>query len=188
MISAGSVNVSSQLAGTNLKYTPPKALAAVTGPTTAAGRKLALAAGTYSGQANLVVQDQATLQPGETLTVDLYDGSVTDVFGAAAPFRVLRGYCFWVVAGGDASGVEVGDDGTVTNPCPLYLRGTSPRYLLLPGDAGVAEAEPAGLTVSATARNLKIANLGAVAATVGYALAGASPAGTPLGLLLSLTR
>jgi hypothetical protein len=138
------------------------------------GQTQTLGYGTASGQCNLQVVTKATLAAGASTTLDLYGGSVLDIFGAAAAFRELRAVVVWVESGGDSTGVVVGDDGVVTNPAPLFLSGTTPRVTVYPSGPAFSAGSPAGATVDATHKNLKITNAGAVAVTVVVALSGSN--------------
>lgn len=138
------------------------------------GQTQSLAYGTGSGQCDLEVVTTRTITAGSSATLDLYDGSVLDVFGLPAAFRTLRALAVWVQSGGDASGVDVGDDGVVSNPARSFLKGTSPRFSVFPSGPAYSAGSPAGVVVDATHRNLKVVNAGAVSVTVLVALAGAT--------------
>ncbi len=138
------------------------------------GQTQSLAYGTGSGQANLHVVTLRTILAGADATLNLYDGSLLDVHGQAAAFRKLRAVVVRVVSGGDASGVDVGEDGVVTNPCPLFLKGTTPRATVFPSGPAFSAGSPAGATVSNTAKNLLLHNSGAATVVVEVALAGST--------------
>lgn len=138
----------------------------------AAGPTQALGFGAAAGRADLHVVTTAVIAAGGSATLNLYDGSVPDVFGQPAPFRTLRSVAVWVSAGGDAAGVDVGSDGVVADPAPLFLKGTNPRATVYPGGPAFSGGSPAGLAVAAGAKNLLLKNAGAAGVTVVVALAG----------------
>jgi hypothetical protein len=129
--------------------------------------------GTGAGCVTHVVAHEYTLGVGASVTLDLYDGSLADVFGVASPLRVLRGWAIWVHSGGDTSGVTVGNAGS--NPHPLGFGSATYTKSIYPG--GAAEAGgPKDIAVTATVRNVKIQNASAVAAVVRVFLGGSSTA------------
>jgi hypothetical protein len=138
----------------------------------AVGPQFSLAYGTGSGQADLYVVQFRTLAFGAAETLDLYAGTVLDVFGDAAAFRTLRQVVLWVYAGGDAAGVTVGN--AAANPHPLFFGATTQTWGIYPSGPGLVGGSLAGVAVSTTARNLKVLNNGAVSVTYGLALAGGS--------------
>ncbi|MBN9522495.1 hypothetical protein J0H58_28900 [bacterium] len=154
-------------------YLPANGVRAVSLPVRK-GQAQRLGFGTAGGRGDLHVVRTVTVAAGAGATLDLYDGSLLDVFGQPAPFRTLRAVAVWVDGGGDAAGVDVGADGVVATPAPLFLKGTTPRATVYPGGPAYSAGSPAGLPVSAGAKNLLIHNPGAAAVTVIVALAGAS--------------
>jgi hypothetical protein len=134
----------------------------------------ALAYGTASGQFDRLYRASHTLAAGASVTLNLYDGSLSDVLGQTAPFRELRSVMVWVASGGDAAGVDVGSDGVVADPLPLPLKGTNPRVTVFPDGPPALLGSPAGVAVGTSTKNLKITNSGAVEAVVGVVLAGST--------------
>lgn len=136
------------------------------------GPTQSLGYGTAGGTLDVPVVRRLTIPDGTSETLNLYDGSLLDVFGQPAPFRTLRSVAVWVESGGDATGVVVGADGVVADPVPIFLTGTNPRVTVYPSGPAFSAGSPAGVAVDATHRNLKLTNAGAADAVVVVALAG----------------
>jgi len=149
------------------------------------GVRQGLEAGTGSATASLVVALTRGLVPGGSDTFDLFDGSLTDVFGATAAFRVLRGYALWVEDGGDSSGITL--SGGASNPHGLFMGGTTPSITAYPDGPALTAGSPAGSLVTSTARTLKILNNGAVETQYTLVLAGSQAASGALMGILGLT-
>lgn len=126
--------------------------------------------GSGEGSLAVIVDQVRGLTAGASETLDLYDGSLLDVHEDPAEFRVLREYAVWVVSGGDTDGLTIGQAGA--NPHPLFWIGTTPGKTIYPGGIGDAGTDPSGVAVTATVRNLKLTNNGAVALTYRIYLAG----------------
>lgn len=132
---------------------------------------LDLVTGTSAGQADLVFSDQRTLAASANESLDL-NGSLVDVFGAAANFIKIVAIYFKAAAG-NANNVVVG--GAASNGFfPMF--GASTDTIKLPGGAGVLLFNDAGWTVTAaTADLLKVANGGSgTAVTYDVVLVGRS--------------
>lgn len=139
--------------------------------TLARGLVQSLDFGTGSGTLSLAVAQVRSLGAGASETLDLYAGTdLADLYGDAAPFRVVRAFALWVVSGGDAAGLTVGNAGA--DPLPLFFGAGAHTETVYPGGVPVLGGSPAGVAVTSTARNLKVANNGAVAADYLIALAG----------------
>lgn len=146
-----------------------------------------LAYGTGEGTVSLAVCQTRGLGPGASETLDLFDGSLADVFGVAAGFRVLRAYALWVdPETGDAGGLTV--SGGASNPHTLFMGGTAPTKTVYPGGPADVGGSPAGVAVTSAARTVKLTNNSSTDLTYTIVLAGSPAAGgSPVGLLLSLT-
>lgn len=144
--------------------------------------------GTGVGTASIIVSQSYVISAGATLTLDLYDGSLTDIAGSAAAFRLLRAYAIAIAGGGDSAGVTIGNAGS--NPHPLFFGATSATKTIYPSSDsdGGGNSAGVGVAVTATVRNVKLVNNGAVPVTVSVNFAGTQAvAGVPMGLLLALT-
>ena len=150
------------------------------------GVQQALSFGLGDGAVTVFVSQFRTLVAGAAETHDLYDGSLLDVFGDPATFRVLRAYAVWVESGGDAAGLTVSN--AASNSCPLW-HGAAWQKTLYPDSPGDSGGQKAGLAVSSAASRFTVTNNAAVATTYGLFLAGTlAVSGVPTGgLLLTLT-
>lgn len=128
--------------------------------------------GTGSGQVDLIVAQDRTLNATTAETLNLYDGTVKDLFGDAAAFRKLKFLGVWVVTGGDSAGVAVG--GAASNATAAFFADATDKVKVFPSGPGFQTGSPAGVTVGATTCNLKVENLGAVAVTYRLVLGGTS--------------
>jgi hypothetical protein len=130
--------------------------------------------GTGSGTTSIVFARTYTMAPGEVLTFDLYDGSMTDVHGVAAPFRVLRSWAIWVESDGSASGVTIGN--AASNAHPLGFGATTHTKTVFPDGPAETGGSPAGIAVTATVRNVKVLNNAIVPTKVVVHFGGSSTA------------
>jgi hypothetical protein len=145
--------------------------------------------GTGVGTASIIAALSYVLAPSASITINLFDGSINDMSGTAANFRLLRAYAIWISSGGDTSGVTVGNAGS--NPHPLFFGATGQTKTIYPGgpeDGGGGQTIP-GVAVTSSACNVKITNNSPMAfATVAVNFAGTQCVpGAPLGMLLGLT-
>jgi hypothetical protein len=143
--------------------------------------------GTGAGKIDhLSVSDHA-LAAGASLTFDLYAGTdLLDLVGFDAAFRNVKFVQVSILSGGDASGVRVG--GAAADEWVGYFAAAGDRRDIFPGGPPFVDGSPAGVAVTSSAKNLKVENLGAAAATLRVVVAGsASLSGSPMGLLLALT-
>ena len=149
----------------------------------------ALSYGTGEGSVSSVVLIEQGLPAGASHTFDLFDGSMTDVYGDPVTLRRVRAFAFWVEDGGDSSGVSLA--GGDSNPSGLFWLGTPSASLgqtVYPDGPPACGGGDAGAAVTSTARTLKVTNLGAVEATYKLVLVGTPCVpGVPMGLLLTLT-
>jgi hypothetical protein len=108
-----------------------------------------------------------TLAGAASVTYDLFDGSLSDVTGVAAPFRTLQFVAVYQIsnaagtAGSDSSGLTVGN--AAANAHAFWLSAAATTYSI-EGVYGFpfAQGSRAGKVVDATHRNLKILNADAV--------------------------
>jgi hypothetical protein len=129
--------------------------------------------GTGSGQCDIIVWRLKTLNATTAATYDLYAGTdLKDLYDDAAAFRKVKSLVVWVDSGGDASGVRVGGAGS--DIWPAFFANSSDMHLVFPSGPPYLGGSPAGVAVGAATKNLKVENLGAVAAVVGIAVAGTS--------------
>lgn len=131
--------------------------------------------GNGSGTMNQMVLMERSLGPGASETLDLYDGSsnnpqLLDVMNDVVTFRTLRSAAFWILDGGDTAGVTIGNAGS--NAHPLWWGGTTPTQTIYPSSGPLAGGQQAGVAVTATVRNVKVVNNGAVIVTYLVAFAG----------------
>lgn len=145
--------------------------------------------GTGVGTASIVVSNAYLLAPGASVTLNLFDGSLTDMSGATAAFRLLRGYSIFVSDGGDTAGVSIG--GAASNEHPLFSGGATYAKTVYPGgpDDSGGGGTIAGVAVTSSACNVLITNNSPTAfATVTASFAGTQcVSGVPIGLALALT-
>jgi len=136
--------------------------------------------GTGSARMDSLVAISQSLAPGASVTFNLFDGSLLDITGMSATFRVLKGFAAWVVSGGDSAGVTLGQAGS--NPTSMFWVGTTPGEVIYPGGPAISNGSPAGVLVTSTTCNLQVLNNGAVAATFALYLAGSTAvSGSPIG-------
>lgn len=122
--------------------------------------------GTGPGTVSIIIAGSYLLTAGATVTVNLFDGSTNDITGSGATLRLLRAYAIWISAGGDTSGVTIGNAGS--NPHPLFWGSTATTKTIYPAgaeDAG-GGSTIVGVAVTSSACNVKIVNNGAVPVTV----------------------
>lgn len=149
-----------------------------------------LAYGTGSGYADLFIAKTLVLTPATSTTLDLYGGTdFVDVFGDPANFRAVKSMHIAIddddIVG--TSGVRIGGAGSNCFPC--NFADTSDKALIYPASNPFLCGSQAGITVSSTAKNLKIENLSlAESVTVVIYIAGsAASVGVPMGLGLLFT-
>lgn len=143
--------------------------------------------GTGSGKIDhLSVSDQI-IAAGASATYDLYTGTdLPDLIGFDAAFRNVKLVQISIVDGGDTAGVRVG--GAAADEWVGFFAAAGDKRDIFPGGPPFLDGSPAGKTVGATTKNLKVENLGAVAVTVRVVVGGSSAlTGSPMGLLLALT-
>lgn len=145
--------------------------------------------GTGAGTLTIITNNTYVIGPSGTLTLNLFDGSMTDMAGATAPFRLLRGYSIFVQSGGDSTGVTIGNAGS--NPHPLFFGATSATKTIYPGgpDDSGGTGVGTGVAVTSTVANVKIVNNSPSAfVTVVVTFTGTQcVTGVPMGLGLLLT-
>lgn len=113
--------------------------------------------------ANSIYVAQGTLAASASATVDLF--SFTDQLGQAV--SMVRVYAMIVNSTNSSLKVEPG----ATNPLVWFFGGTTPS-ITVPSGGSMAFGQPAATTVSATARNIKLTNTGAVSLTYDIAIIG----------------
>ena len=129
--------------------------------------------GTSSGNADIIVWRTKPLTAGATATYDLYTGTdLKDLFDATAAFRKIKSVAIWVDSGGDTSGVTIGN--AASNANALFFGAQAHTATIYPSGPAFLGGSPAGVTVDATHKNLKVLNNGAVSVVVGIAIAGTS--------------
>lgn len=132
-----------------------------------------LSFGTGTGNGNLIVVEELTIAASSSVSINLYDGSLLDLFQQPAPFRFLRSFVAWVNSGGDATGVTIAP--AASNPNLLWWTGTSPTKTVYPGGPPECGGSPAGVAVTSSAYGVTFTNNSSTAAvTVGLALAGSN--------------
>lgn len=141
-----------------------------------------LAFGTGDASFTTTVVVSQGLPPGASHTLDMYDGSLTDIYGDAAELRELRAFAFWVESGGDSSGVTL--TGGASNPHTLFWTGTTPGQTVYPSGPPALGGGTAVVSVTSTARTLKLTNNGAVDVTYKLVLVGSlTVSGAAMGVL-----
>lgn len=129
--------------------------------------------GTASSQADILCAGDFDIPAGGTLTIDIYTGSdLPNVFGGAAPFRTLRSVLFAITAGGDSSGVVVGN--AASNANQMFFGAQTHTWTIFPSGPPLVGGSDAGVAVDATHKNINLHNAGAADATVRIMLAGGS--------------
>lgn len=131
--------------------------------------------GTAAGQMNQLVLQERSLAPGASETLDLYDGStgtpaLIDIMRDNVRFRTLRGLALWILDGGDADGVTIGD--AASNAHPLWFGAADQTQTVYPDSGPMTGGQQAGVAVTATVRNVKVTNNGAESVTYLVAIAG----------------
>ena len=170
-MNAGTLTLGVNVTGAGLSYTPANGI--VSPPARVAdGLSVTVAYGTTAGKGNLICGFTIALNAGASQTINLYDGSILDVYGIAAPFRHLLAFAAWVSSGGDSAGVTIQPG--AANPNSLWWGGTTPSKTVYPGGPPEVGGSPAGVVVDATHNTVKFTNNGAVAATVKVYLSGAN--------------
>lgn len=120
--------------------------------------------GTASGLGNLICCQDRTLSASSSETLDLYTGTdLKDMAGLTAAFRKLKVLVIWIVSGGDTSGLTIGN--AASNANTLWFDAATDTWTIYPGGPAFMGGQPAGKTVDATHKNIKIANGGAVSVT-----------------------
>lgn len=146
--------------------------------------------GTAAGQMNQLVLQERSLGPGGSETLDLYDGSTNnpaliDIMRDNVRLRMLRSACFWILDGGDAAGVTVGD--AASNPHPLWFGADDQTQTIYPSSGPMTGGQQDGIAVTSGIRNVKVTNNGAVSVTYLVALAGSINVGGGAMGVLGLT-
>jgi len=116
----------------------------------------ALPYGTGPGTASQIVSLTYVLAPGSSVTLNLFDGSLKDMAGDQANLRLLRAYAIWISAGGDASGVTVGNAGA--DPHPLFGGSGAQTKTVYPNGEPDGGGGGTITPVTPSACNVKIAN------------------------------
>lgn len=146
-----------------------------------------LSYGTGTARIDTEIVAERYLAAGASETLDLFTGTdLVDVFGDAAPLRLVKFLEVGVADGGDPAGLRIG--GASSNAWGGFFADTSDKHLVFPDGPSYRGGSPAGVAVGGTTCNLKIENLGAVGVTYSVVVGGSAAAGgTPIGLLLGLT-
>ena len=132
-----------------------------------------LSYGTASGQADLIVCQDKTINATTSATYDLYTGTdLRDIDGQTAALRKVKYLKVSIVDGGDAAGVRVG--GAASDEWVGFFAAAGDKTLIFPGGPPFVVGSPAGVAVGTTTKNLLIENLSAVAVTVRIVIAGTS--------------
>lgn len=139
------------------------------------GTVQALAFGTGEGQFNEAAVWAGLIDPGQTLVLNLWNGSISNLEDRPAVFANLRSFWAAIIAGGDSSGVKI--QPAASNGNNLWFGGTTPYKVIFPNGPAEEGGSDAGVSVSAAAAVVELVNLGAVAASVVVALAGVGPMG-----------
>lgn len=176
-LTAGSMSVSGSAQITEVTIAPQGTASTTVIPAPTAGAGVAVSQsleyGTGSGQADIYCAGNFTLGAGLTVTWDLYTGTdFKDLFGETAAFRKLKSITVAVLSGGDASGLVVGN--AASDAASLFFGANTQTWTVYPSGPPLFGGSPAGVTVDATHKNLKIANAGAAEITFAVALAGTS--------------
>lgn len=150
------------------------------------GATQSLGYGTGSATVTLVVARTAGLGSGASETLNLFDGSLLDVFDKAANFRTLRGVALWVESGGSTSGLTIG--AASSNAHPLFFGATTHTATVYPDGPAFTMGSPAGVAVTSTSCNVKLLNNASVQTRYSLVFIGSeSVSGVPIGLALALT-
>lgn len=118
--------------------------------------------GTSSGEADIFCEGEFTIAASSSLTLNLYDGGTTTsdlvrlLTGAAAALVTCKSLTIAVTSGGDTSGVTVG--AAASNIFAGFFGDTSDTVTIYPSGPALSLGCPAGVTVSSTAKNLKLTN------------------------------
>lgn len=138
------------------------------------GKAQALAFGTGSGQADILILTTRPLANGASETIDLYAGTtLKDVFGENAPLRKVKSIMVWVESGGDAAGVVVG--GATSNGWIGFFADKTDKAKVFPSGPPYLAGSPAGVAVETPSDlNLRVENLAAVSVVYGIMIAGTS--------------
>jgi hypothetical protein len=139
--------------------------------------------GAGSSLFNQIIVRTVDLNPGVSATYDLYTGTdLPNVLSETAALRAVMSASVYVVSGGDATGVIIGD--AATDVWAANFGGTTETATIYPGGPPWQCGKPAGIAVTSSAKNLKIENAGAVAVTVRISICGSSiVAGSLMGAL-----
>lgn len=140
--------------------------------------------GTGSGAASIFVAQTRTLGAGASETLNLYDGSVVDVFDDPAAMRLLKSFALHIPSGGggDTAGVTVG--AAASNAHPLFFGANTHTQTVYPAGPPMTGGSPDGVAVTSSACNVLVTNNGAVAVTYRVLIAGAAEvSGAAMGVL-----
>lgn len=161
--------------GTTTKAAPP-----------AVASEVSLTYGTGPGRVDILVARTRGLDAGESETIDLFAGAaLLDLFDDATPLRTIKFIEILVASGGDESGVLVG--GAAPDCWAGFFADATDKAVIFPGGPGYRGGSPAGVAVTAAARNLKVENLGAVAVTYTVVIGGGAALGGAVMGVLGLT-
>lgn len=128
-----------------------------------------IAYGTDTGQGNLISSFELTIDASDNATINMYDGSLYDIFRQPAAYRVLRSFFAWIISGGDDAGVTI--EPAASNGNDLWW-GTGSSKTIYPNGAPEIGGNPAGVTVDASHNGVKFVNNGAVPVVIGIMLSG----------------
>jgi len=122
------------------------------------GATQTLSYGTSEGEVDVFCDGEFFLLPSASLTLNLYDGGVTDTdlldsFRGAANLARVKNITLAIVSGGDENGVTVG--GAASNAFAGFWSGT---FNLYPDGPATPFGSPAGAVVDGSNKNLKILN------------------------------
>ena len=175
-LTAGTFDVSAQAKITGATIAPqgnasPNSLESPGNDQLATGSQT-LAFGTGSAQADILCAAEYSLNAGANMTIDLFANGLPNLFGGDANFRNLRAIAVTISSGGDSAGLTIGN--AAANPNGLFFGAVTQTWTIFPSGAPFIGGSPAGVAVTAGARNLKIANNGAVAIVFKLMLAGTS--------------
>ena len=116
--------------------------------------------GTGSGQCDLYVCQQRTLNAGASETLNLFDGSLVGSAGEATGFATVKAVVVCLIANPDGStaGSSVTVGNAASNGNQFWFGAATHTATVYRSGAAFQQGDPAGKTVDATHCNLKVAN------------------------------
>ena len=119
-----------------------------------------LSQGTGAGQVNAVVVREDTVNASSSLTYDLFDSTLLDVFDVATAFQTIKFVWLALIDNPDgttgASSVTVGN--AAAEPHQLWFGADAHTASVFPGGLPFCQGDPTGKTVDASNNRVLVTN------------------------------